>query len=147
MSPGIGFEKACRLSNTIHSEIAPSLSLPSLPVSTGAADPALGLFEDAPGRGFGDDWSVVLPQVEKIASLLRDCDVGYLHLNKGAKNSRWNTMDVSNLYNEVLKQYPEAFDCSTAVSQVLSNQSIINMEHLKISPLLKIYPLLVLGIW
>lgn len=75
---GIGLEKACRLPNTIHSEIALSLSLPSLPVHLGAADPALGLFEDVSGRGVDGNRSEVLAQAKKIVSLLRDCDVSYL---------------------------------------------------------------------
>ncbi|PKU66619.1 sister chromatid cohesion protein SCC2 isoform X2 [Dendrobium catenatum] len=109
-----GLEKACRLSNTIHSEIAPSLALPSLPVHLGAADPALGLFEDVSGRGVDGDRPEVLAQAMKIASLLRDCDVSYLNLNKGAKNSPCSSGVVSKLYDEVIKQYPAAFECSTA---------------------------------
>lgn len=110
----IGLEKACRLSNTIHSEIAPSLSLPSLPVYLGATDPALGLFEDVSGRGVDGDRSEVLAQVKKIVSLLRDCDVSYLNLNMGAKNSPCNSGEASKLYDEVIKQYLTAFECSTA---------------------------------
>ncbi|KAH0454103.1 hypothetical protein IEQ34_016027 [Dendrobium chrysotoxum] len=110
----IGLEKACRLSNTIHSEIAPSLALPSLPVHLGAADPALGLFEDVSGRGVDGDRPEVLAQAKKIASLLRDCDVSYLNLNKGAKNLPCSSGVVSKLFDEVIKQYPTAFECSTA---------------------------------
>ncbi|KAH0434471.1 hypothetical protein IEQ34_026829 [Dendrobium chrysotoxum] len=110
----IGLEKACRLSNTIHSEIAPSLALPSLPVHLGAADPALGLFEDVSGRGVDGDRPEVLAQAKMIASLLRDCDVSYLNLNKGAKNLPCSSGVVSKLFDEVIKQYPTAFECSTA---------------------------------
>jgi len=77
---GIGYEKACRLSNTSHSEIAPALSLPLLPVCYGASDQRLGLSDEADERG-GARWSdraEVLDQAGTIADLLQNCDVSYL---------------------------------------------------------------------
>ncbi|KAG1353895.1 hypothetical protein COCNU_07G000070 [Cocos nucifera] len=45
----VGYEKACRLSDTAHSEIASSLTLPSLPVCFGSADQKLELFDEPLG--------------------------------------------------------------------------------------------------
>ncbi|KAG0481395.1 hypothetical protein HPP92_012253 [Vanilla planifolia] len=113
LNQSIGYEKFCRLSNSIHSEIAPSLSLPSLPVSLGAADPALGLFDDASGHGVGGDRPDVLVHASTIASLLRECDVSYLNLNRGAKCSPCSSTDLSKLYHEVIGYNALAFECSS----------------------------------
>ena len=67
------------LSNTIHSEVAPCLPLPSLPVFCGGSEPELRLF-DEPGRN--SVWSLNRPEViaqsARIADLLRQTDVSYL---------------------------------------------------------------------
>lgn len=65
------------LSNTIHSEVAPCLPLPSLPVSFGASEPELRLF-DEPAGSYATLRSDVLAQSKKIADLLRATDVSYL---------------------------------------------------------------------
>ncbi|PKA59771.1 hypothetical protein AXF42_Ash011895 [Apostasia shenzhenica] len=111
---GIGYEKACRLSNTTHSEIASFLSLPSLPVVLGAADPALWLFEDVSGHSGGGDRPEVLAVANTIADLLRDCDVNYLNLKKAAWNVQSSSVEVSKLYDEVLKYDSVSFECSSA---------------------------------
>lgn len=71
---GIGF------SNTIHSEVAPCLPLPSLPVFCGATDPNLRLFDEASA---GVSYRLlnrteILTQSSRIADLLRVTDVSYL---------------------------------------------------------------------
>lgn len=73
----LGFERYCRLSNTTHSEIAPSLSLPSLPVCFGSFDQQLGL-SDVPGGSRSGDRPDILAHAGTIAELLRNCDVDYL---------------------------------------------------------------------
>lgn len=72
-----GHEKACRLTNTVHSEVAPCLPLPSLPVFCGALDQELRLF-DEPSSVRSLNRNEVLAQASKIADLLRDTDVSYL---------------------------------------------------------------------
>ena len=62
------------LSNTVHSELAACLPLPSLPVFCGASDQDLRLV-DSPARLNRVD---VLAQSAKIAELLRHTDVSYL---------------------------------------------------------------------
>ncbi|KAJ6795400.1 nipped-B-like protein [Iris pallida] len=107
---GIGYEKACRLSNTSHSEIAPSLSLPSLPIWFGESDRRLGLSDDPGGGG---DRPEILDQASAIAGLLRDSDVGYLNLKEEARNAAGSSREHSVLYSEVLKYNREAFECSS----------------------------------
>ncbi|KAK1306486.1 hypothetical protein QJS10_CPA10g01957 [Acorus calamus] len=110
---GFGFERACRLTNTVHSEVLPSLSLPSLPVFFGAPDPEIRLSEDP----FG---SVAVRSIErtevlacsgKIAELLGNCDVSYLNLRNTGSAARDSYGVPSILTNEVLKYNPEAFGC------------------------------------
>ena len=62
------------LSNTIHSEVAPCLPLPSLPVFCGASDRDLCLVNSPAMLNRVD----VLAQAGKIAELLQHTDVSYL---------------------------------------------------------------------
>ncbi|KAK1297401.1 hypothetical protein QJS10_CPB15g01459 [Acorus calamus] len=110
---GFGFERACRLTNTVHSEVLPSLSLPSLPVFFGAPDPEIRLSEDP----FG---SVAVRSIErtevlacsgKIAELLGNCDVSYLNLRNTGSAALDSYGVPSILTNEVLRYNPEAFGC------------------------------------
>lgn len=73
----LGFERYCRLSNTAHTEIASSLSLPSLPVCFGSLDQQLGLYDSPLGSRSGDR-PEILAHTGTVAELLRNCDVGYL---------------------------------------------------------------------
>jgi cohesin loading factor subunit SCC2 len=63
------------MSNTIHSEVASYLRLPSLPVFCGASDQDLRLF-DSP---LLLDRVDILSQSSKIAEMLRNTDVSYLY--------------------------------------------------------------------
>lgn len=65
------------LSNTIHSEVAPCLPLPSLPVFCGAYDQELCLF-DEPRNSRSLNRRDVVSQASRIADLLRETDVSYL---------------------------------------------------------------------
>lgn len=64
------------LSNTVYSEVAPCLPLPSLPVFCGALDHELCILDDAGGGYvFNSNRADVSG---KIADLLRNADVSYL---------------------------------------------------------------------
>lgn len=137
---GLGYEKACRLSNTTHSEIAPSLSLPSLPVCFGSAEQKLGLF-DEPAGARAADRPEVLAHASTVAEFLRNCDVSYLNLKENAKSVSDNMWERSRLYQEVLKYNPAAFEYSfrgplqeqSYHNQVLEQkpfeQNVLNIIH------------------
>ncbi|KAJ4960537.1 hypothetical protein NE237_020447 [Protea cynaroides] len=109
-----GAEKACRLSNTVHSEIAPCLPLPSLPVFCGAIDHKLRLSDESssvPSLNRKD----VLAQASKIADLLRDTDVSYLNLRDSTNPTPYSIAEAaepSGLLNKVLQYNSEAFEFS-----------------------------------
>lgn len=72
-----GVPQGISLSNTVHSEIAPSLPLPSLPVFCGALDQELRLFDER-SESRSLNRSDVLIHASKIADLLQNTDVSYL---------------------------------------------------------------------
>ncbi|KAL2977038.1 hypothetical protein AAZX31_13G042900 [Glycine max] len=98
------------LSNTVHSELAACLPLPSLPVFCGASDQDLRLV-DSPARLNRVD---VLAQSAKIAELLRHTDVSYLNLRGEAKGVPYIYVEPLELHDEVIRCNPEAFEYSTA---------------------------------
>ncbi|OIT28590.1 hypothetical protein A4A49_27732 [Nicotiana attenuata] len=77
-STGSGVPQGISLSNTVHSETAPSLPLPSLPVFCGALDQDLRLFDESESRSLNR--SDVISHAVKIADLLHHTDVSYLNL-------------------------------------------------------------------
>lgn len=72
-----GVPHGISLSNTVHSEIAPSLPLPSLPVFCGALDHQLRLFDER-SESRSLNRSDILIHANKIADLLHNTDVSYL---------------------------------------------------------------------
>ncbi|KAJ1398768.1 Zinc finger, PHD-type [Sesbania bispinosa] len=98
------------LSNTIHSEVASCLPLPSLPVFCGSSDQDLRLFDTPMLLNRVD----VLAQSSKIAELLRHTDVSYLNLRDDAKGVPYNNVEPLELHDEVLRCDPDAFECSAA---------------------------------
>ncbi|KAK7271858.1 hypothetical protein RJT34_28101 [Clitoria ternatea] len=98
------------LSNTIHSELASCLPLPSLPVFYGASDQDLRLFDSPMLLNRVD----VLAQSSKIADLLQHTDVSYLNLRDGTKGVPNMYVEPLELHEEVLRCNPEAFEYSTA---------------------------------
>lgn len=81
--PGMaGVQWGIGLSNTIHSEVAPCLPLPSLPVFCGASEPEIRLFDEARVGNYGSSRSLdrteILAQSSRIADLLRETDISYL---------------------------------------------------------------------
>ncbi|KAK4779273.1 hypothetical protein SAY86_006801 [Trapa natans] len=110
------------LPNTIHSDVAPRLPLPLLPVFCGASDLEL-RFSDETGIGISNSWSNarrtsnssgILSQASKIEALLREADVSYLNLREDARVTSWNDVEPLPLYEEVLHHYPEAFEYRTS---------------------------------
>ena len=71
-------QRGITLSNTLHSEVAPCLPLPSLPPFCGASDEQLRLFDDRVSRPLNRQ--DVLAQAPKIADLLLTTDVSYLYV-------------------------------------------------------------------
>ncbi|XP_026436301.1 sister chromatid cohesion protein SCC2-like isoform X3 [Papaver somniferum] len=113
--PFFGYEKACRLTNTLHSEVAPCLPLPSLPVFCGALDQELRLYDEtttAASVNRSANRNDVLAQATKIADLLRHTDVSYLNLREGVSSLSRTSAEPSSLYHQVLKYDSEAFEYS-----------------------------------
>ncbi|KAK4768598.1 hypothetical protein SAY87_003739 [Trapa incisa] len=110
------------LPNTIHSDVAPRLPLPLLPVFCGASDLEL-RFSDETGIGISNSWSNarrtsnssgILSQASKIEALLREADGSYLNLREDARVTSWNDVEPLPLYEEVLHHNPEAFEYSAS---------------------------------
>lgn len=94
------------IANTIHSEVAQCLPLPSLPVFCGALDSELRLFDEPRSLNRKD----VTAKASKIADLLRDTDVSYLNLRDDANSLPHSSVEPLELYKEVIRCNPEAFD-------------------------------------
>ncbi|KQK21203.1 hypothetical protein BRADI_1g59325v3 [Brachypodium distachyon] len=99
-----GFERACRLPNTVHSEIAAALPLPTLP-------PTLGVLG-------GDDRDEPLAEPDRpdmimhaadIARALANTDISYLGFTE-ADHVEADPSECSLLWREVLKHNPDAFN-------------------------------------
>ncbi|KAF7803063.1 sister chromatid cohesion protein SCC2 isoform X1 [Senna tora] len=98
------------LSNTIHSEVASCLPLPSLPVFCGASDHDFRLLDGPRFLKRGE----VLAQSGKIAELLQQTDVSYLNLRDDSKTASYVCVEPSELHDEILRCNPEAFECCAA---------------------------------
>ncbi|KAF4376006.1 hypothetical protein G4B88_029370 [Cannabis sativa] len=91
-------QRGIGLTNTIHSEVAPCLPLPSLPVFCGASDPELSLF-DVPNRN--SFWALDRSEVLAVGNLRED-----------SRAVSYGYLEPLNLHDEVLRFNPEAFDLS-----------------------------------
>ncbi|KAF9624141.1 hypothetical protein IFM89_008079 [Coptis chinensis] len=119
-------EKSCRLTNTVHSEVAPCLPLPSLPVFCGSVDQDLKLFDNESSISNNTttattcfrsiDRSEVVVHASRIAHLLKDTDVSYLKLKDAACNIPHSFEHSSTLFKEVLKYNSEAFEYTVPVA-------------------------------
>ncbi|CAN6574662.1 unnamed protein product [Malus baccata var. baccata] len=96
------------LSNTVHSEVAPCLPLPSLPVFCGASD-HLRLF-DEPSRNSAWLNRPDAAVASRIADLLRETDVSYLNLREDARAIPYGYGEPLKLHDEVLRYNPKAFE-------------------------------------
>ncbi|BFG26567.1 hypothetical protein CerSpe_128410 [Prunus speciosa] len=97
------------LSNTVHSEVAPCLPLPSLPVFCGASDQDLRLF-DEPIRNSAWLNHPDAALSSRIADLLRETDVSYLNLREDSSLVPYGYIESLKLHDEVLQYNPEAFE-------------------------------------
>lgn len=111
-----GVPQGISLSNTVHSEISPSLPLPSLPVFCGALDHELRLFDER-SESRSLNRSDILIHANKIADLLHNTDVSYLNLRADASPQSHGFVGHLDLHNEVLTCNSEAFALINAVSQ------------------------------
>ncbi|XP_047314760.1 sister chromatid cohesion protein SCC2 [Impatiens glandulifera] len=107
---GGGAPHGINLSNTVYSEVASFLPLPSLPVFCGAADPEIRLFEEATGSRSLNRIEV-LSQAKRIADLLHQTDVSYLNIRDGTSDIPFENVEPLDLHMEVLRFNSEAFDC------------------------------------
>ncbi|KAL9226081.1 hypothetical protein vseg_001931 [Gypsophila vaccaria] len=98
------------LSNTLHSDVAPCLPLPSLPPFTGAVDEELCLFDDRVSRPINRP--EVLAHASKIADLLRHTDVSYLNLKNDVVSVTTSANESLELCEEVLRYNCDALECS-----------------------------------
>lgn len=106
---GGGIPRGISLSNTVHSEVAPCLPLPSLPVFCGALDQDLRLIDEPTGSARQSNRSDIADQASKISKLLQATDVSYLNLRAEAAQSPYVHGEHLDLYNEVLRCNSEAF--------------------------------------
>lgn len=96
------------ISNSVHSEVAPCLPLPSLPVFCGALDHELKLVDESRSWNAGD----VVSHAAEIADLLRNTDVSYLNLRADADHETSSFLGHLDIYDEILRYDANAFDCS-----------------------------------
>ncbi|GMI99279.1 EMBRYO DEFECTIVE 2773, ARABIDOPSIS THALIANA SISTER-CHROMATID COHESION 2 [Hibiscus trionum] len=119
------------LTNTIHSEVAQCLPLPSLPVFCGASDPELRLFDD-PDAGAARSLNrpEIIAQSSRIADLLRGTDVSYLNLRDGASSVTIDDLEPLELHAQVLQYNPAAFEYVTPglVKEKLSGGAVFERK-------------------
>ncbi|KAE8724835.1 Pearli, putative isoform 2 [Hibiscus syriacus] len=117
------------LTNTIHSEVAQCLPLPSLPVFCGTSDLELRLFDDpAAGAVRSLNRPEIIAQASRIADLLRETDVSYLNLRDGATSVTRDGLEPLKLYAQVLQYNPAAFDLSGLVKEKLSGGAVFDRK-------------------
>lgn len=124
------------LSNSIHSEVAPCLPLPSLPVFCGASDPELRLFDGASARN-SNFWFLnrneILSQSPRIADLLRQTDVSYLTLRDENRETASDNVERLELYEEVLRCNPDAFEYVTHGKGQISGNAAFESKRIELS--------------
>ncbi|XP_022774564.1 sister chromatid cohesion protein SCC2-like isoform X2 [Durio zibethinus] len=118
------------LSNTIHSEVAQCLPLPSLPVFCGASDPELRLFDDPAGGALRSlNRPEILLQSGRIADLLAETDVSYLNLRDEASSVTYDFVEPLELHAQVLQYNPAAFDFSGLVKEQVSGGAVFERKR------------------
>ncbi|OMO73252.1 Zinc finger, PHD-type [Corchorus capsularis] len=127
---GLG-HRGIGLSNTIHSEVAQCLPLPSLPVCCGASTPDLRLFDDpAAGASRSLNRPEIIAQASRIADLLRDTDVSYLNLRDEASSVTHDYVEPLELHAQVLQYNPAAFEYVTPglVKEQVSGSAVVERK-------------------
>ncbi|KAH0860777.1 hypothetical protein HID58_089038 [Brassica napus] len=100
------------LANTVQSDVASHLPLPSLPIFCGSTQPGeFKLFDEA-GEGISDNRSLnrseILSQSRRIANMLEETDVSYLDLRNEARALNCNLCDdESSIQDLVCKTFYE----------------------------------------
>ncbi|KAI4375279.1 hypothetical protein MLD38_013167 [Melastoma candidum] len=107
-SAALGNYSGIGLSNTVYSDVAPCLPLPSLPLFCGGAPDA---EEDGRSSRLLSDFDV-LAHSHTIAELLRNADVSYLNLKENEKVTLSGYIEPSDLYEEIVLRDPDAFECN-----------------------------------
>ncbi|CAN7035053.1 unnamed protein product [Brassica oleracea var. botrytis] len=105
------------LANTVQSDVASHLPLPSLPIFCGSTQPGeFKLFDEA-GEGISGNRSLnrseILSQSRRIATMLEETDVSYLDLRNEARALNCNSAEPLQLYDQVLRCNPGAFEYAT----------------------------------
>ncbi|KAL0647848.1 hypothetical protein Bca4012_046139 [Brassica carinata] len=111
------------LANTVQSDVASHLPLPSLPIFCGSTQPGeFKLFDEA-GEGISGNRSLnrseILSQSRRIATMLEETDVSYLEsvsyldLRNEARALNCNSAEPLQLYDQVLRCNPGAFEYAT----------------------------------
>ncbi|CAH8386778.1 unnamed protein product [Eruca vesicaria subsp. sativa] len=103
------------LANTVQSEVASHLPLPSLPIFCGATHPGeFKLFDEvAEGVSSGNrslNRAEILSQSSRIAKMLEETDVSYLDLKNKARELNCNSEEPFQLYEQVIRCNPGAFE-------------------------------------
>jgi cohesin loading factor subunit SCC2 len=125
-----GFERACRLPNTVHSEIAGALRLPTLPATLGAG------FDDRDEPLAEADRPDMIMQAAAIARILATTDISRLGFTD-ADHVEVDPSECSLLWREVLKHNPDAFKFKPRTPQPppsqgpLDGQEYLNRERQK----------------
>ncbi|KAI3503267.1 hypothetical protein L1887_31706 [Cichorium endivia] len=124
---GGAIPRGISLANTVHSEVAPCLPLPSLPVFCGALDQDLRLIDEPTGSARQSSRSDVADQASKISKLLQATDVSYLNLRKEVTKSTYGHEEHLDLYDEVLRCNSEAFEYSApgSLKEQIYNNSVV----------------------
>ncbi|CAH9092561.1 unnamed protein product [Cuscuta epithymum] len=105
-----GIPRGISLSSIVHSEVAPCLPLPSLPVCCGAVEQELRLSsEQSEPRSLNR--REVLNQASRIADILRNTDLSYLNLRADVAPQPCGSVGHIDLHDVVLRCNSEAFDC------------------------------------
>ncbi|KAL4568534.1 hypothetical protein LXL04_024148 [Taraxacum kok-saghyz] len=125
---GGGIPRGIGLANTVHSEVAPCLPLPSLPVFCGALDQDLRLVDEPTGSARQSNRSDVADQASKISKLLQATDVSYLNLRSEVTKSPYGREEHLDLYDEVLRCNSEAFEhvAPGSTKEQMYNNSVPN---------------------
>ncbi|KAH0907303.1 hypothetical protein HID58_039130 [Brassica napus] len=105
------------LANTVQSDVASHLPLPSLPIFCGSTQPGEFKLFDEVGEGVGGNRSLnrseILSQSRRIANMLEETDVSYLDLRNEARALNCNSVEPLQLYDQVLRCNPGAFEYAT----------------------------------
>uniref|UniRef100_A0A453BQD5 Sister chromatid cohesion protein n=1 Tax=Aegilops tauschii subsp. strangulata TaxID=200361 RepID=A0A453BQD5_AEGTS len=117
-----GFERACRLPNTVHSEIAAALPLPTLPATLGTD------LHDHDEPLAEPDRPDMIMQAAAIARILASTDISHLGFTE-ADHVAVDPSECSLLWREVLKHNPDAFKFKPRTPQPPPSQGLLDGQE------------------